>query len=385
MRDNKYITTVEGVSKDSETVVKELTNAFCRMDKAGIVLFCSSEYNLKTLASKLSQTFSCPIIACTTAGEIGTKYQSNGFVASAFSADKFKFHSHLIHPLKKFDIKSAIQLVDDTYKNLKFSKVIGPKNMFGLLLIDSTSMREEPTVAILYEVFQGLPIIGGSAGNNLRFETSYIYHNGQFISDAAVFAVIETLMPFEAFRLHHFMPLNDEMIVTDSSLSKRIVYELNGDVAVNEYARIIGISPEKLNSQIFAMYPLMLQIGGEWYIRSIQKINSDGSLKFYCAIDVGLPLTIAKSEDFISNLENKVKSIQNNFQNIELTLGCDCILRRIEMQKKEIQQQTEHEMQKIKFMGFSSYGEQYNAIHMNHTLTGISIGSKIDTVVGSAA
>ena len=48
----------------------------------------------------------------------------------------------------------------------------------------------------------------------------------------------------------------------------------------------------------------MLNIGGNWYIRSIAKVNEDFSLTFFCAIDSGLVLTIAKGNDIIQNLKN---------------------------------------------------------------------------------
>lgn len=32
--------------------------------------------------------------------------------------------------------------------------------------------------------------MGGSAGDDLRFERTYVYHEGAFVSNAAVFAVV---------------------------------------------------------------------------------------------------------------------------------------------------------------------------------------------------
>src|SRR5690606_39804550 len=59
-----------------------------------------------------------------------------------------------------------------------------------------------------------------------------------------------------------------------------------------EYARAVGLEVTELTPQIFAAYPVMLRIGGEYFVRSIQKANPDGSLTFYCAIDTGLVLTV---------------------------------------------------------------------------------------------
>ena len=120
----------------------------------------------------------------------------------------------------------------------------------------------------------------------------------------------------------------------------------------------------------------MLQIGTEWYVRSIQKVNKDGSLTFFCAIDEGLPLTVAKGVGLVKSLKRKTEHLLSEFSSIELTLGCDCILRRLEIAEKELNTAMEYELNKINFLGFSTFGEQFNGIHINQTLTGIVIGER---------
>ena len=64
--------------------------------------------------------------------------------------------------------------------------------MFGLLLVDGMSMLEETTIATIHRQLHGMSIIGGSAGDDLKFENTQVYADGHFISDAAVFTVVET-------------------------------------------------------------------------------------------------------------------------------------------------------------------------------------------------
>ena len=40
----------------------------------------------------------------------------------------------------------------------------------------------------------------------------------------------------------------------------------------------------------------------------------------------------------------------------------------------------ERELNKINFLGFSTFGEQYNAIHINQTLTGVVFGGETEQV-----
>ena len=46
------------------------------------------------------------------------------------------------------------------------------------------------------------------------------------------------------------------------------------------------------------------------YVRSIQKANPDGSLKFYCAIERGVVLRVARGVDLVANLETALAQVR---------------------------------------------------------------------------
>ena len=66
---------------------------------------------------------------------------------------------------------------------------------------------------------------------------------------------------------------------------QRTVHELNAEPAAREYAMAVGLDPERLSPMSFAAYPLAVKVGGEYFCRSIRRMNPDGSLSFFCAID----------------------------------------------------------------------------------------------------
>jgi hypothetical protein len=71
-------------------------------------------------------------------------------------------------------------------------------------------------------------------------------------------------------------------------------------------------------------------MGGANYVRSIQKANPDGSLTFYCAIEEGLVLRVATGHDIIHGLETLFEETKAQIGPAQLTIGCDCILRKLE-------------------------------------------------------
>jgi hypothetical protein len=181
-------------------------------------------------------------------------------------------------------------------------------------------------------------------------------------------------LPFLVFQTQHFRPTDKKLVITGADPSRRIVTEINAGPAAQEYADMLGLSMKDLGPAVFSKYPPMLKIGDRWYVRSIQKANEDGSLSFYCAIDVGLVLTLARGEDLVSQLKDELDDISRKIPDVELVIGCDCILRKLEIAEKGLIGTVENLLGKFNFIGFSTYGEQFNSIHVNQTLTGVVIG-----------
>jgi hypothetical protein len=61
---------------------------------------------------------------------------------------------------------------------------------------------------------------------------------------------------------------------------------------------------------------------------------------------------------------------------IDLVVGFDCILRRLDAETRQIRHQMDELYRKYSVAGFHTYGEQYNAMHLNQTLTGIAFGQR---------
>ncbi|MCC6877666.1 MAG: hypothetical protein IT378_25380 [Sandaracinaceae bacterium] len=59
---------------------------------------------------------------------------------------------------------------------------------------------------------------------------------------------------------------------------------------------------------------------------------------------------------------------------VEAVLGCDCILRRLELERTGLDGEVGRFLAEQRVVGFSTYGEQFNAVHVNQTFAGIAIG-----------
>lgn len=58
-----------------------------------------------------------------------------------------------------------------------------------------------------------------------------------------------------------------------------------------------------------------------------------------------------------------------------LVYDCDCILRNLEFQRKDLRDFVAGILEENHVVGFSTYGEQFHGMHVNQTLTGVAIGA----------
>ena len=362
-------------SKNEELAVQELYDQIYQPDAEVVIFFCSSNYDLDKLGKALKTRFLCPLIGCTTSGEINSSgYHEGSLVGASLAASELKVNPRYIFPLSKFSMTGAEAMAASLRKELQLSSDFNSDMMFGVFLVDGLSMLEERVISFIYSQFSGVPIIGGSAGDDIKFKSTEVYWDGHFISDAAVFTIFETTLPFYTFKTQHFQPTGGKLVITEADPANRRVIEIDGEPAARKYAEILGLKIDKLTPMVFSNHPLMLKIGGEYYVRSIQKVNEDESLSFFCAIDNGLVLSVAEGIGLVENLENQLLEVKKRIPNIKFILGCDCILRQLEIKEKKLIDNVCQIIKDYPLIGFSTYGEQYNAVHVNQTLTGVAIG-----------
>ena len=174
----------------------------------------------------------------------------------------------------------------------------------------------------------------------------------------------------------NFEPTPIKLVVTAADVENRIVHELNAEPAAREYAAAIGLQPNDLGPFSFASYPLVVKVGGDYYCRSIRNMNPDGSLSFFCAIDEGLVFTVARANDMVRSTQETLEGLDAQLGGTDFVLGFDCILRRLDSESRQVRHKVEELYQRFGVTGFHTYGEQFNGMHLNQTLTGIAFGKR---------
>ncbi len=360
------------VDPDPVAAVAELARQVGTTDLDALLFFCSPAYDLNVLGREIQRVFHCPATGCTSSGQLGPwGFQREGLCGVTLSGGGVHLEPYLIQPLSRCQAEAS-RIADMVHLTFETSAAAG--HVFGLLLVDGLSLMEERLAAALYQALGNVPIVGGSAGNDLHFAETHVYHCGRFHGDAAVFSVFESSLPFATFKLQHFVPTGVKLVITDALPEERKILEINGEPAALVYAETIGVPVELLNLNIFSRHPLMLRIGDDYYIRSMTQVNPDLSLSLICAIEEGLVVSIGESVDALATLKAAFDQVRGKVPDPALVIGCDCILRRLELEQLGQDTRIGEFLADNRVIGFSTYGEQFNGVHVNQTFTGIAIG-----------
>jgi len=364
---------------DISQAVAELHAGLSQDNASLVLLFVSPRLALDPLASELARRFAgTPVVGCTTAGEITPRGYARGSITGvSFAAPDFHTVARRIPDVRQFSVADGRSLVRDCLRELNRGTPGWPASqVFAMLFIDGLAACEESVVSAIHRELDVIPLVGGSAGDELDFRATKILADGAFHRHSAVLVLVATALPFCRFKTDHFTSSHSKMVVTGADPAQRIVTEINAEPAAEEYARLIGRAVDDLTPEIFATYPVVVRVGDTPYARSIQKANADGSLTFYCAIDQGIVLTVARDLDIVADLRRLFGDIRQEIGPPELVVGYDCILRGLEVRQKGLEQEVSRLMIANNVVGFSTYGEQYDAMHFNQTFTGIAIGRR---------
>jgi hypothetical protein len=363
---------------DAVAAARELHAALYQPGMHFVLFYCSPDYDLELLGAEIARLFAgVRVVGCTTAGEIGPLgYLTGSLAGVSIASPRFTVTTRCVDDLSQVSFGRGVELGSELKSDLRQRGLAAePERCFALLLIDGLTMREEIMVSAVYRGLGDIQLFGGSAGDNTRFQHTHIYHDGKFARDRAVVTLVHTTHPFCVFKTQHFVSSDEQMVVTCADPGNRIVTEINGEPAGREFARLVGLKVDELSPMIFASHPVVVRLGGLEYVRSIQKVNPDGSLTFFCAIDEGIVLTVAKGVDLVENLSRTFADVKLRVGAPDLVLGCDCILRHLEMKEKNLVGDVSRLLRDNCVVGFSTYGEQYNAMHVNQTFTAVSIGA----------
>jgi len=372
---------LEGSSdrSDAHLAIAEATGHWDDDSTLGILfVFHSTRQDPHAVAAVLAQRFpDTLVVGATTAGEwTSSGHQQGSLALLGICSPDIRWAVAVAEQLDQFDAQDCAGMCSSLLGqlNIEFTD-LHPERHFCLSFFDGMSKCEENTVSMVATELDSIPLLGGSAGDDLQLKNTFVLVQGKALQNAAIFVLAESFVPFKTIKHQHFIPGDIDTIISKANVPERIVYRLDGMPAAERYAQLLGLNVKDLNTQVFSEHPLIYQYGKECYVRSIGQVGEDHSLIFSCAIEEGMILNLCAHRDMAQQLNHTLREMTDVLGNPALMLICNCVLRRLESElagniqdlAKALNAASDH------LIGFDSYGEQWQGLHVNQTMVALAL------------
>jgi len=367
--ENRLRPSVLAVSGAMEEAANEILVGLAGLAPALVLVFAAEGSVLALLTGRLRQALGagCRVIGCSSAGGFAFgAYRDDQVVAIGFPAAAFRAEAVWLRDLRQhvaFDWIRSLRRLSDGFGNPPAGW-----SRFGLLMVDGLCRREELVAATVDATLGDLPVLGGSAGDGLRFTRTHLALDGESHPESAIFCLVASAFPVEEVVFDHFTPAGERMVVTDALPEERVILTINAEPAAEEYARLIGVPETALGPQAFAAHPLLMRQGGRHVVRAIQGVTPEGGLSLMSSVDTGTTMTFGRAENLTEGLEARMSGLGRT----ALILGFDCVLRRIALEQAGLGDDVERIYRDHRVAGFNTYGEQHDGLHVNQTFVGLA-------------
>lgn len=189
-----------------------------------------------------------PVIGCTTDGEISTKGLSiNSVVVMAMASDTIRFNSACVENLSK-DSYCAGSQIGKAFQGLECRYI--------QIFSDGLSGNADQIIqGIKAHMGDDIKIAGGTAGDGGDFKRTFQYIGNRVLSDSIVAVAFQGQFGLGTGTACGWFPVGIAKKVTKSV--GNVVYELDGQPALQAYERFLGKHAERLPA-VGVEYPLGL-------------------------------------------------------------------------------------------------------------------------------
>ncbi len=144
----------------------------------------------------------------------------------------------------------------------------------GIILVDGLSGAEERLMDRIGDL-TNVSFVGGSAGDDLKFQKTFVFAGNTSYTDAAVLALVKPKNGFDFIKTQSFRTTDKKLVATKVNAAAREVIEFDDKPASVAYAEAVGTSVENAPN-CFMSNPVGLMVEGEPYVRSPQRMDGEG-------------------------------------------------------------------------------------------------------------
>ncbi|RFP58166.1 MAG: hypothetical protein BJG00_011225 [Limnothrix sp. CACIAM 69d] len=345
-----------------EEVLEQCTRELAGMlPKAGL-LFAAIDFDHALILQKINQAFpDLQLIGCTTDGEISSilGFQQDSLTLTLFCSDTVEICAGVGRQTEQDAIAAARQAVQQaTEKSLTPAKlcITVPASYTA---DGSTTSGEQILKGLELALGKNVPVVGGTAGDQFRFQKTYQFFGTEVFTDALPVLIFAGDLRFSHGTGCGWQPIGSKSTVTKSH--NTVLYEIDGQSALNFYQKYLG------DRSPTAEHPLYVYEGDSdrCYLRVPNTCDLEtGSINFLGNVPQGAIVQLAEisRDQVIAASETSFKMALDNYPGTEpetvLIFSCCCRRWLLGTRAKEEYDLVKTALPKIMpIAGFYTYGE----------------------------
>ena len=332
-------------------------------------LFCAPKQGLQDLLNGINDAAGTGhIVGCTTDGEMSAVgYRKDSAVLGGIVSDQIEFNIAHVENISQNHELAGKQLADKLSSTVQYVQ----------LFTDGISGNGCAILRGISSVLgASLPIAGGTAGDNGKFERTWQFVGNRLLTDAAVAIGFSGDFHLGTGVKSGWSPIGLAKKVTRAS--GNILYELNGEPALQVYERFLGKHAEKLPA-VGVEYPLGLvgrcleEVDKDYYLlRATMSVDrQNGSIQFAGEIPEGtlVHFTCGDSNSILAATAEAAHLALSEMGDVPpaMIFFYSCMARKIVLGQRT-QEELDHVRnvfgKEVPILGFYTYGE-YSRISCN--------------------
>lgn len=218
-----------------------------------VLLYCSIKHDSQKVVAEVNRRLgSVPIMGCTTTGEMcpGGLLQG-GMVLAGLSSDALTAavgHGQGVYTDPAGAAQRALSMAQ---RELEPRSPVTARNRICLVhtagfTLDKPGVEEDVLEALKAQLGEDWLIMGGSAGDDIRFIGNHQFAGRQVFDDAVVLSLITTDLEVAHAMEHGYVPTEQHFVATETA--GNLVKSIDGRRALDFYADLLRVPPSRLTT-----------------------------------------------------------------------------------------------------------------------------------------
>ncbi|MBW4517646.1 MAG: FIST C-terminal domain-containing protein [Timaviella obliquedivisa GSE-PSE-MK23-08B] len=340
-------------------VIHECSHSLAGMTPQAGILFTAIDFDHKLILQEIQQTFpGIELIGGTTNGEISSvlEFQQDSLMLMLFASDTVEMRAGVGQNVSQNPIHAAQQAIAQARGN----STDQPK--LCLTFPESLTSSGVVIVESLKQILgEDVPIVGGMTADDYTFDQTYQFFQDQVLSDAVPVLLFSGNLLVSHGVASGWTPISPKSHIT--KVQGNVVYEIDGQPALNFYQQYLGTERFAANYAIYAL--AVFEEMDRFYMRAPNSYDLEsGSVTFFADVpeQAIVQITDASRADILTASETSLQEAIAHYPGSKPTtaLLVSCAARRRilgTLTSQEYQLVKTHLPSGLLCCGFYAYGE----------------------------